>query len=148
MKARDIMTPQPEVVTASDSIQRAAEIMREFDVGFVPIVDDRTSMALQGVITDRDIAIRHVAAGHAQPCKVHDHMTGGPIETVDVNSDLKQVLAIMKRAQLRRIPVVEGNGRIVGVIAQADVAVKDTSRNAQEVADMVEKISEPATPQR
>jgi CBS domain-containing protein len=148
MKAREIMTPHPEAVTPSDLVQRAAEIMRDLDVGFVPIVNDRTSMQLKGVITDRDIAVRHVAAGHPRECKVHEHMTAERIATVGPDASLDEVLDAMKRAQVRRIPVVEGDGRIVGVIAQADVAVKEAPSHPGEVAQTVEKISEPAKPHR
>ena len=125
MTARDIMSPHPEAVTPSDLIRRAAEIMRDLDVGFVPIVNDRQSMKLQGVITDRDIAVRHVAAGHPRECKVHEHMTSDRIETVGPDASLTQVRDVMTRAQVRRVPVVEGDGRIVGVIAQADIVARE-----------------------
>src|SRR6266550_6970107 len=80
MKARDIMTPDPEVVTPEQSISCAAQIMRDCDVGVVPVVnnDGRT---LIGLITDRDIAVRHVADGHAGDCTVGAHMTCDDIET-------------------------------------------------------------------
>ena len=148
MKAREVMTAKPEVVTRSDSIRKAAEIMRERDVGLVPIVDDRTSMKVKGVITDRDLAIRHVAAGHTHECVVDEHMTGRPLETVDANADLTEVLAVMKRAQLRRIPVVEGEGRIVGVIAQTDIALKDAPQQPEQLAEIIAQISTPRGPQR
>lgn len=143
MTARDVMTSHPEVVTPSDLLQRAAEIMRDLDVGFVPIVNNRQAMKLQGVITDRDITIRHVAAGHPRECKVHEHMTATHIETVGPDMDLDEVLDVMQRAQVRRVPVVEGDNRIIGVIAQADIAMKETSEHPERVAQTVEKISEP-----
>lgn len=148
VKAKEMMTAHPEAVTPSDLVQRAAEIMRDRDVGFVPIVNDRTSMRLEGVITDRDIVVRHVAAGHPRECKVHEHMTGEGIVTVGPDASLEEVLDTMKRAQVRRVPVVEGDGRIVGVVAQADVALKQAASRPQEVAETVEKISEPGKPQR
>lgn len=148
MKARDIMTPHPEAVIPSDLIQRAAEIMRDLDVGFVPIVGDRRTMQLRGVITDRDITIRHVAAGHPRECKVHEHMTAEPIEAVGPEASLAEVLSVMKRAQIRRVPVVENDGRIIGVIAQADIALKEGQAHPLEVAEAVEKISAPGHPQR
>ena len=118
MKARDLMTRDPEVVTPSDLVQKAAEIMRDFDVGFVPIVDDRESMRVRGVITDRDIAIRHVAAGHTRHCTVSQHMTANGMETVDANATSDQVLSAMNQARVHRIAVTVA-GRLVGVIAQA-----------------------------
>lgn len=148
MKAREIMTPHPEAVTPSDRVQRAAEIMRDLDVGFVPIVNDRKTMRLEGVITDRDITIRHVAAGHSRECKVHEYMTADRIETVEPDASLEQVLEVMKRAQVRRVPVAEADGRIIGVIAQADIALKEAAEHPEDVAGTVEKISEPAQPRR
>jgi CBS domain-containing protein len=147
MKAREVMTPSPDAVIPSDLIQRAAEIMRDRAVGFVPIVEDRKSMRLAGVITDRDITVRHVAAGHPRECKVNEHMTGVGIETVGPEAEVGQVLDVMQRAQVRRVPVVEPDGRLVGVIAQADIAV-DADRTAKDVAQTVERISEPAEPRR
>ena len=140
MKAKDAMTPNPDVVTPDEPLSRAARIMRDRDVGFVPVVQDRASMRMTGVITDRDIAIRHVADEHNVPCTVQHHMTASGIASVDPNADLDEVLGIMEREQLRRIPVIE-QGRIVGVIAQADVAMK--LDKPKEVADTVRKISEP-----
>jgi CBS domain-containing protein len=148
MRARELMTPRPEVVTPNDPVERAAEIMRDLDVGFVPIVDDRGSMKLRGVITDRDITVRHVAAGHARDCTIDQHMTADQIATVRPDAELKQVADVMQRAQVRRVPVVEADGRIVGVIAQADIAVKGASEQPERVAETVERISEPARPQR
>jgi CBS domain-containing protein len=145
MKARDIMTPNPECVTRDDTIAHAAQIMRELDVGFVPVVD-RTTMRLEGVITDRDIAIRHVANKDPDSCTVGDHMTTGGIRTVGPDDDVKEVLEAMKQDQIRRIPVVEGGQRLVGVIAQADIATERVGD--RKVGDLVEKISEPGAPRR
>ncbi|MGH9868580.1 MAG: CBS domain-containing protein [Candidatus Polarisedimenticolia bacterium] len=124
MKAKEIMTPNPDVVTPTDPIMRAAEIMRDREVGFVPVVEDRSSMQLKGVITDRDIAVRHVATGCAQQCEVEQHMTSEGMATVNPDDDTSAVRDVMMRDQIRRVPVTE-RGRIVGVIAQADVAVKE-----------------------
>jgi CBS domain-containing protein len=140
MKARDIMTANPECVTREDSLQRAAEIMRDVDVGAVPVVDDRNSMRLVGVITDRDITVRHVAGDNGENCRVGDHMTSGRLFTVSPDDEADHVLDRMKAEQVRRIPVVEGE-RIVGIIAQADVATEGFSD--AETGEVVEKISEP-----
>ena len=147
MRAREIMTPRPEVVTPTDSTQRAATIMRDMDVGFVPVVDDRSHMNLQGVITDRDIAIRHVAEGHSKQCKVQAHMTADGIQTVGPDDDVSRVMEVMRRSQVRRVPVVD-NGCLVGVIAQADVAEEQASSRPEDVARTVEEISEPAHPRQ
>jgi CBS domain-containing protein len=140
MKASEIMTSNVECVTREDSVQQAARIMRDSDVGAVPVVDDRSSMRLIGVITDRDIAVRHVAGDNAEACSVGDHMTSGRIHTVGPNDDVDQVMKTMKAEQVRRVPVVDGE-RLVGIIAQADIATG--SVGDKDTGEVVEKISEP-----
>jgi CBS domain-containing protein len=140
MKARDIMTADPETVTSSDSIQTAARIMRDSDVGIVPVVDDEDSRRLRGVITDRDIAVRCIAEGRDGNCRVSDLMSGDLV-TARPDDDVSKVMDRMKAEQVRRIPVVDDNDRLVGIIAQADLALDGPSDKA--VGDVVEKISEP-----
>jgi CBS domain-containing protein len=147
MKARQIMTPDPEVVTPDEPVSRAAQIMRDYDVGIVPVVDDARNRHLVGLITDRDIAVRHVAESHASGCTVRVHMTSGEIETVEENDDAAAVLEAMKRREVRRIAVTSKDGRLVGVIAQADIAVAKEIPKEQ-VADVVRTVSEPAQPAR
>ena len=139
------MTPDPFVVTPKELVSRAAQIMREHEVGFVPVVADNESMTLVGVITDRDIAVRHVAEGHARDCAVAAHMTSDDIETVKDTADPESVLAAMRRREVRRVGVVNRDGRLVGVIAQADVATADGIPK-EDVAETVKAISEPAHP--
>jgi CBS domain-containing protein len=138
MKARDIMTSNPRVVTAGDSITRAAEIMREADVGVVPVVEDSGTMRLAGVITDRDIAVRVVAEGRDGNVNVREIMSSR-VKTVGPEDDVDRVTQLMKSEQVRRIPVCEGD-RLVGIIAQADVAREGSDRKT---GDVVQKISEP-----
>ena len=143
MKARDIMTPNPAVVTPDAPVSRAAEVMRDLDVGIVPIVDDLASMQLAGVITDRDIAVRCVAQGHDADCRVRDHMTAHAIDTVGPDADVSEVIAKMEGGRVRRIPVVGEERRLVGIIAQADLAVKLGPKEPLEVEHMLERVSEP-----
>lgn len=145
MKARELMTKDPAVLTPDEPVSRAAQIMRDRNVGAVPVVDDKSSMRLRGMITDRDIAIRHVAESHGQNCRVSDELTPGPLRTVTPDADAHDVMELMKREQVRRVPVVQGD-RLVGIIAQADVA---TGEKAEAVGKVVERISEPRnTPSR
>lgn len=139
MKAREVMTSNPECVTRDATLAQAAQIMRDVDSGFVPVVDDRNSMRVSGVITDRDIAIRHVADDHQNTCRVSDHMSAS-VRSVRPDDDVKDVMDVMKREQIRRVVVVEDD-RLVGVIAQADLATRDVGD--RKVGDTVEKISEP-----
>ncbi len=140
MKARDLMTNNPDVVTPNEPVARAAQVMRDRNVGIVPVVDDRSSMKLRGVITDRDIAIRHVAENHPNTCKVGDELSGAPIRTVQPDADIEDVMNVMKHDQVRRVPVVEKDNRLVGIIAQADIA--EHGPGSKEVGKVVEKISE------
>ena len=147
MRVSDIMTPDPEVVTPDEPISRAAQIMREYDVGILPVVKDAASRSLVGVITDRDIAIRHVADSHIEDCTVGSHMTRENIETVRETDDSDKVLESMKRREVRRIPVTNNRGALVGVVAQADIAVTREIPK-EEVGEVVKEISEPARPER
>lgn len=141
MKARDLMTRDPECVTQDDSLQRAAAIMRDRDVGAVPVVTDSDSRRLVGIVTDRDIAIRHVAEGHTESHNVSDVMSKGSLATAREDDSVDRVMELMKENKVRRIPVVGEGDRIVGMIAQADLAL-DT-RDERKVGKTVEEISEP-----
>ncbi|HEU4457485.1 MAG TPA: CBS domain-containing protein [Longimicrobium sp.] len=143
MKARDLMTGHPHVVMPGDPVSRAAEIMRDQDVGALPVVDDGARMRLRGVITDRDIAVRCTAAGHRPTCPVEAHMTAGPLDTVTPDADVRSVMELMKDARVRRLMVAE-DGRLVGVIAQADLARREGPVDPVEVERVLERISEPA----
>jgi CBS domain-containing protein len=148
MRARDIMTANPRAVTSDDTVTTAAQLMRELDVGIIPVVDDSSSMRLRGVITDRDIAVRHVAEGHGNDCRVSAHMSEDKLTTATPEDDVDDVMDRMQRAQVRRIPVVEDGDRLVGIIAQADLAIDVGPGEPAAVAKTVEKISEPAEPRR
>lgn len=140
MKARDIMTTEPDCVTPQDNVLEAARIMRDRDVGIVPVVDDRTSRRLAGVITDRDIAIRCIAEGRDGTCSVSELMSSDLI-TARPEDDVGRIMDRMKSDQVRRVPVVDDDNRIVGIIAQADLALEGPGD--KEVGEVVERISEP-----
>jgi CBS domain-containing protein len=147
MSARTLMTPNPVVVTGEDSIRRAAQVMRDRDVGMVPVVDDRAHLHLRGVITDRDIAIRCAAEHPGGECRVESHMTRGHLATVSTEASAGEVIRLMERDQVRRVIVTEG-GRVVGVIAQADLALKAGPMEPLRVEAMLERISAPSEKHR
>lgn len=147
MRARDAMTPDPRFVTREGTVSEAASIMRDVDVGLVPVVEDADSRRLEGVITDRDIAVRHVAERHTDDCRVEDHMSK-ELATVSPDDDSDAVMDRMRRHRVRRIPVVEDGSRLVGIVAQANLAVKLGSERAEEVEETIEAISQPAEPDR
>jgi len=141
MIAREIMTENPAVVAQDDSIVRAAALMRDQDVGMLPVVSDTQSMRLAGIITDRDVVVRHVAECTGD-CPVKAHMSSDDIATVTDEDDAGTVLDLMQSRQIRRVPVVDNSGRLVGVIAQADIAVSDEIPQ-EDVAETVKEISMP-----
>ncbi len=147
MRAADIMTENPEVVTPDATLADAARKMRDLDVGIIPVVESEGNRRLRGVITDRDITVRAVAEGRdATSTRVSDVMTSG-VETCNKNDSVQDVLQLMQREQVRRVPITDREGRLVGIIAQADVATDlDSEMGSRRVADTLERISEPGQP--
>jgi CBS domain-containing protein len=133
---RELMTVKPRTVKAGDSVVEAATLMRGEDAGLAPIVDgDR----LVGVVTDRDIAIRVVAEGRDPQSTKVEEVASQNVVTIDPQQELDEALRLMAQHQLRRLPVVEEDGKLVGIVAQADVARHaDSERTGQ----VVEEISE------
>ena len=148
MRAVDLMTPEPEVLLPWDPLSRAAEIMRDYDVGIVPVVNDRARMRVIGVITDRDIVIRHVAQGHHHECPAEDAMTREPLFAVEPDDDLETVLAIMRTQKVRRVLVISPSGRLLGIISQADLLLHAGPQNSGAVEHVLSVISEPIILQR
>jgi CBS domain-containing protein len=142
MLAREIMTPNPRVVTTDEPLAHAAAIMRDLDVGIVPVVNDRVKLRLEGVITDRDIAVRCVAAQHGTHCRVRDHMTADRLDTVRPDAPLADVIELMERDRVRRIVVVGQDERVVGIIAQADLAVRLGAKEPLKVEEVLERVSQ------
>jgi CBS domain-containing protein len=145
MKAREIMTLNPCCCSTKDSAQDVALLMRDNDCGSVPVVDD--SGCVVGTITDRDLAIRGLAAGQGPDARVADLMTPNPC-CCGLDDDLSVVEQAMADNQIRRVPIVDADDKLVGIIAQADLALAAENRrlSEREVAVVVEKISEPARP--
>jgi len=141
VKVQDIMTRNPRAVTPESSARDAARIMKDEDVGIVPVVMDEGSRRLVGVITDRDIAIRMVADGGAADSRVSDVMSGDRLATCRLDEDVDDVMDAMATEQLRRIPIVDERGSLVGIVSQADVVRK--VRQAGKAERTVERISQP-----
>jgi CBS domain-containing protein len=136
-KIRDVMTSNPCTIDAEKSVAYAAKMMREEDVGLAPIVEGDK---LIGMLTDRDIATRVAAQGkNPDRVKVRD-VASKQLVTIDPGQDLDEALRMMAKHQVRRLPVVEEDGRLVGVVAQADIAREgDDAKTGR----LVEGISEP-----
>ena len=134
---RDVMTPNPACVSAKDSIRDVAKIMAREDTGVVPVVDGKKVI---GMITDRDIVVRLVAEGKDPAnAKVNEAMTKN-VRSVKEDSTINEALQVMSNAQIRRVPVVNTNNEIVGIVSMKDIATD--SKDTGKVGKTVEKISE------
>jgi CBS domain-containing protein len=133
---RDAMTSNPRSIEPSTTVTEAARLMKSEDVGSLPIVDGDQ---LVGMVTDRDIVIRVVAEGKdPQPTTVGE-IASRDLVTVDPEQDLDEALRLMAQHQVRRLPVAEEDGRLVGILAQADVAREGKDARTGQV---VQEISE------
>src|SRR5215204_3162326 len=135
-KINDSMSTNPCSIDAGKPVSYAAKMMRDEDVGFAPIVEGDK---LVGALTDRDIAVRVVAEGRDPGSTTVREVASTDLVTLDAQQDLGEALELMARHQVRRLPVVEEGGRLVGVVAQADVAEFASS---SDTGRMVEEISE------
>jgi CBS domain-containing protein len=135
-RIREIMTSNPSTIESDKSVADAARIMKQEDAGVVPVTENGR---LTGMVTDRDIAIRVVAEGkNAQSTPVRE-VASKNLVTVDPQQDLDEALRLMAKHQVRRLPVVEEDGRLVGVVAQADVARHgDDAKTGQVVQEISE----------
>ncbi len=140
---RDAMTEDPRSIGASASIVEAAQLMREKDIGSLPITDDEK---LVGMITDRDITTRVVAEAADPKMMSVGVVSSRDLISVEPDNDLEDALRLMARHQVRRLPVVE-DGRLVGIVAQADIALT-LRENEQKTGELVEAISEPSEGER
>jgi CBS domain-containing protein len=134
------MTKDPACVVPGDTVVRAAQLMKGEDVGPVLVVKDKKDKELAGIVTDRDVAIKVVAEGKdPNSVRVKDVMTSRPV-TCKPEDDLSRALEMMKSKQVRRIPIVDDSDRVVGIIAQADIARKlSGSETGNVVSDVSSK---------
>jgi len=141
MRVSEVRTHDVQVVSPADTIQKAAACMDDLNVGALPVCDGER---LQGVITDRDITVRATAAGHSpSQCKVGDIMTE-EIDYVFEDDEVEDAAEKMKARQIRRLPVVNREKKLVGVLSLGDLATK----GAGESSATLEKVSSPSRPDR
>ncbi|MGW3045703.1 CBS domain-containing protein [Kitasatospora sp. NPDC001159] len=136
--ARDIMHTGATCVQESETLETAARRMRELDVGALPIcgADDR----LHGIITDRDIVVKCLAEGKDPRAATAGELAQGKPVTIDADADQSEVLRLMEKHRIRRLPVIEAH-RLVGMISEADIA---RHLDRHEVAEFVEAVCAPA----
>jgi len=133
---KDVMTSNPTTAQADASVVDAARIMRDENTGIVPVVENDR---LVGTLTDRDVAVRVVAEGRDPQSTTVREIASTDLVTVEPEQDLSDALQLMARHQVRRLPVVE-NDRLVGIVAQADVARESDDK---QTGELVEEISKP-----
>ena len=143
MKCKEIMTEDPVCCLPGDTVDQAAQLMKDDDVGSIPVIADQKTKRLLGIITDRDLAIKVVApAREVSAVRVEEVMTHDPV-TCHADDDLNEAIDAMEMHQVRRIPVVDDNKRVIGIIARADIATR--VKEPETTAEVVEEISKSAT---
>ena len=143
-KCLDVMTRDPVCCEPADPVTRAAEMMRQHDVGSLPVVDSHDSRRLVGIVTDRDLVTKVVAGNrNVASATVRDAMTTEPASCRETD-EVERAVSLMADRQVRRMPVVDESGRLSGIIAQADVATR-VNRD-QTTGKLVEAISEQSRP--
>ncbi|MDP3658377.1 MAG: CBS domain-containing protein [Brevundimonas sp.] len=135
MKVRDVMSKDVQVARSGDSLQEVASRMREGDFGFMPVADGDT---LIGTITDRDIAVRAVAGGAACSSPVVEYISRDP-HTARADDDLKTVLDAMGSKQIRRLPVLDKDNRLVGVVSLGDLSTRVKEKYAGEALEDISR---------
>ena len=136
-KVRDVMTTRPRAVTSETPVTEVAELMEAEDIGSIPVLEGGQ---LTAMVTDRDIVIRAIAKGKDPRGMPVREVFTTEIITVGPDQDLSDALQIMAANKVRRLPVVDDDNRLVGVVSQADVAMEAKEKS---VGEMVEEISRP-----
>jgi CBS domain-containing protein len=144
MQVKEIMTTNPECCMAETPLRDVARAMVEHDCGEIPVVRSAQDKTLIGVVTDRDIVCRIVAAGQNPLDSTAEACMSTPVVAVRESTPLEECIRIMEESQIRRVPVVNGGGMCCGIVSQADIA-KHASRRA--TAELVRDVSQPSAGQ-
>jgi CBS domain-containing protein len=123
-KCNEVMTKNPVSCLPNDTVSKVAQLMKSKDFGSVPIVENEQTKKLVGIVTDRDLALKIVAEGRDPKSTKAEEVMTRKVVTCRAEDDLQKALDAMSEHKLRRIPVVDDNNGIVGIIAQADVATR------------------------
>ncbi len=140
MQVREIMTSNPACCTIDTSLQEVAQLMVEYDCGEIPVVENQQNLRPVGVVTDRDITIRTVARGENPLELTAGDIMSRPVATVRPTDTLEECIRVMEDNQVRRVPVCDDDGRLIGIIAQADICREAPEH---EVAEVVREVSQP-----
>lgn len=125
MKVKEVMSVNPACCTAKDTAQKVAKMMCDLNVGSIPVVVDLQSRALLGIITDRDLCCRVLAHGlDSNSTRIEEFISYNPAICRD-GENVEICERLMQEHQIRRVPVVDGDNHVIGIVAQADLALKD-----------------------
>jgi CBS domain-containing protein len=142
MRVKHVMTKNPTCCLATDKARAAASIMRDEGTGIVPVIDNEQSQKIMGVVTDRDLSMNVVAEGREPDgVSVQECMTA-VVVTCSVNDSVDRAMELMKENQIRRIPVVDGEGRVQGILSMADLVTRADLKMG-ETHDTLKKVSAP-----
>jgi len=139
-KCNEVMTKNPACCLQNDTVSKAAELMKSENVGAIPVVENEQTKKLVGIVTDRDLTLKIVAEGLDTASTLVDAVMTHKVMTCRAEDDLQKALDAMAMHQLRRIPIVDNDNKIVGIIAQADVATRVDQ--PEKTAEMVKEISQ------
>jgi CBS domain-containing protein len=144
MKIKEIMSPSPACCTADDTVQNVAKMMCDMNVGSIPVVVDHQSLSLVGMITDRDLCCRVLAHGlDAKSTKIQEFVTYNPAICRDAEN-VENCERLMQEHQVRRIPVVDKENHVIGIVAQADLALKDKAERVHKTVAEISKNTRPS----
>jgi CBS domain-containing protein len=133
------MTKNPACCLPGDTVKKAAEMMKFGHVGSIPVIENEQSHRLIGIVTDRDLALKVVAEGLDSNSSKVDSVMTHKVVTCHAEESLQKALDAMSENQLRRIPVVDSDYKVLGIIAQADIATR--AGQPEKTAEMVKEIS-------
>lgn len=144
MKVKEVMSVNPACCTANDTAQKVAKMMCDLNVGSIPVVVDQDSRALVGMITDRDLCCRVLAHGlDAKSTHIQEFVTYSPAVCRD-GENVEQCERLMQEHQVRRIPVVDKDKHVIGIVAQADLALKDKAERVHKTVAEISKTTRPS----
>jgi len=139
----EVMTKNPVFCLADDSVETAANVMKEEEIGPIPVVQNEDSMKVIGIVTDRDLVLRVLAEKRDPKKTTLGEVMSKKLISCKESDDLEEAMKAMSDHQIRRIPVVDEKNRLVGIIALADIATR--AEEPERTAEVVEEISEPTS---
>ena len=140
MKVKQFMTDHIEALTMNEIVLNASRLMKKYNVGSIPVIDESSQVV--GIITDRDIVVRVFADILPMNTKVSEVMTH-PVHTIIETAEVGEAISLMADKQVRRLPVVDNNSKLVGMISLGDLAIHQLTDGRAEIA--LKEISEPNT---